>query len=153
MLVQISFQLNLRSISYPTMWNPMYEKCGKVVGITMQIMLLSNCEKTLSKAFQHCGKWVLLESYAKILVILCCYYWKSVRIWCKFYLKTLAIFVLLLLEKCKNLNLKYIAITNENKMISITEKPHWVPLYRGWSLRTIVQPWHYKSKRAWQHFS
>ena len=33
-------------------------------------------------------------------------------------------FVLLLLEKCKNSNLKYVAITNETKMISITEKTY-----------------------------
>jgi len=27
---------------YCTMWNPVYEKCGKVVGITVQIMFLSD---------------------------------------------------------------------------------------------------------------
>jgi len=25
-----------------TMWNPVYEKCGKIVGITVQIMFLSD---------------------------------------------------------------------------------------------------------------
>jgi len=34
----------------------MYEKCGKVIGITVQIMLLSICGKTLSKALQYCAK-------------------------------------------------------------------------------------------------
>jgi len=33
-----------------------YEKCGKIVGIMVQIMLLSNCGKMLSKAFEYCAK-------------------------------------------------------------------------------------------------
>ena len=62
----------------------------KIVGITVQIMLLSNCGKMLSKVFEYCAKmWhffmgVLLESYAKTPEILCYYYWKSVRNWCNF---------------------------------------------------------------------
>jgi len=49
----------------------------------VEIMLFSICGKSLSKALQYCVKYligVLLESYAKTVVIWCYYYWQSIRI-------------------------------------------------------------------------
>ena len=82
------------------MWNPVYEKCGKVVGITVQIMLYTfkmweDTAKSIARL------WVLLE------LILC---------------QNPGNFVLLLLEKDKNLMQIYLKLKNENKTISIWKK-------------------------------
>ena len=71
MKIRIRVQQNLKGSLCEILY--MYEKCGKIVGIMVQIVLLSNCGRCCLKHLNTVLKWhffmgVKLEFYAKTLV-------------------------------------------------------------------------------------